>query len=109
MSHRGSQLTSQGFTPSSLENRGATAIGGGGPSYTVASNTLLAAQRNLTVSCVNGQKPIERSRLLYFTDPANVSRAAQSLFKARWHRFFALDSRFFVGLVLGVEGCLISI
>lgn len=47
LSHRGSQLTSQCFNPSSLQNKGATAIGGRGPIYTLASNRLLAAQRNL--------------------------------------------------------------
>lgn len=47
LSHRGSQFTSQCFNPSSLQNKGATAIGGRGPIYTLASNRLLAAQRNL--------------------------------------------------------------
>lgn len=46
-SHRGSQLTSQCFNPSSLQNKGGTAIGGRGPIYTVASKRLLAAHRNL--------------------------------------------------------------
>lgn len=47
LSHRGSQLTSQCFNPSSLQNKGATAIDGRGPIYTLASKRLLAAQRNL--------------------------------------------------------------
>lgn len=47
LSHRGSQLTSQCFNPSSLQNKGATAIGGRGPIYTLVSKRLLAVQKNL--------------------------------------------------------------
>lgn len=49
MSHRGGQLTSQCFSPSSLQSKPATAIGGWDLIFILASNKVLAAHRSLNL------------------------------------------------------------
>lgn len=104
LSHRGSQLTSHGFTPSSLENKGATAIGGRGPIYTLASNRLLAVQRNLKLYKQAGTGWDREGPTFSAIDAANMSRAAKSLSKPRWHTLLQwtnVDVFWFVFLGMG--------
>lgn len=49
LSHRGGQLTSQCFSPSSLQSKPATAIGGWDLIFILASKKLLAAHRSLNL------------------------------------------------------------
>lgn len=49
LSHRGGQLTSQCFSPSSLQSKPATAIGGWDLIFILVSNKVLAAHRGLNL------------------------------------------------------------